>query len=98
MDQLTEVGVGGILVILILREVFSYLNKKGPNGLERKLDKVCRTVERIAVESRDLYNRRSLEDAIGKLSVCVERQTELMGGMLTSIKDLHREMKALHRV
>ena len=38
MDNMTELGVGGIFVVLVLREVFGFINRKNGNG-EQSLSK-----------------------------------------------------------
>jgi len=59
-ESLTSLGVGGILVILILREVLPYFKKMGRNGMagERSTDFWINTNAKILQEILDKHEMR----------------------------------------
>tara|TARA_Y100000310_G_C20445648_1_gene698273 strand:- start:202 stop:510 length:309 start_codon:yes stop_codon:yes gene_type:complete len=85
MDYVTQVGIGGIFAILVIKQVLDFLSKRrneNPNGDCR----VCLTLLQKIYEMHDKtdedgvyvwYVRRSLEDAITKLGRNIEKQTHI---------------------
>ena len=101
-----QVGVGGIFVVLVLRMVFDFLEKrekKKNNGntsdlgaTGKKVHILLQKVEKIEKQTQDLYDwhnkedeegvkiwyvRRSLEEAITRLSTAIETQTKVLTEM-----------------
>lgn len=95
-QKILEVGVGGIVALLMVREVLTFVQKRkngyANNGLGRVADEVHWLKE--IHDQRDAdgvpvwYVRRSLEDAIRGLSDNVANQTELMREMVKEIKTI----------
>ena len=83
MGSLTELGIGGILALLILKEVFNFLKTRKLNGESGKIAKIFELTKDIF----DMHNqkdndgvyvwyvRRSLEEAIIKLAENIDKQT-----------------------
>lgn len=110
-DRLLEVGVGGLVAIMIIRMVLDFLkSKKGESDQKvlRCIEKNCQECLRL---QRDLhiwhnvadnegvkvwYVRRSLEEAITKLSENIGKQTEVLQGMGNAIHTMHNDMKRIH--
>lgn len=89
-ENLLQVGVGGLMALLILREVFGYLiKKKGDKASEGS--KLAKQVDELwhwhAKEDSDgvkiWYVRKSLEDAVSRLASAIEIQT-------STLKEIHR--------
>jgi len=90
---ITQLGVGGIFVVLVLREVFSFLKTKpGPRD-------ECRKCARQVQELYNMHNqkdgdgvyvwyvRRSLEDAIIKLTESIDQQTQTFRELVLKLKN-----------
>lgn len=102
---LLQLGTGGLLALLIIREVLGFLKArscKPPEELIRK----------IAIQVRDLhdwhnktdedgvkvwYVRRSLEDAIVKLSSNIEVQSELLRELVYDLRETRRDVKDIQK-
>jgi len=97
MDSiLTQLGVGGILVVLVLREVLPYVRGKNNKGF---VDKQCVECFRLIRELHTMHNqkdndgvyvwyvRRSLEEAIVKLGENIEHQTTVFRELALRIKE-----------
>lgn len=84
--ELISVGVGGTVAYIILREVFTFLNRRR-NGFNGKCMKVLIAQVRELHEWHDRrdaegvpvwYVRKSLEDAVGKLADNIGTQTQVL--------------------
>jgi prefoldin subunit 5 len=123
-NQILQVGAGGLLALLILREVFGFLRKKSQRDeitevIEEQIDQLrephkeaYKKIEVAMDQINDLwrwhnvsdaegvkiwYVRRSLEDAIGKLAVSIDKMTDLMGRLWTEVHDVKREISAVSK-
>lgn len=92
MEHYTQLGVGGVFVIVVLEKVFTFLkgfkNKKGD----------CEECQRILMELFKMHNvkdedgvpvwylRRSLESAIEKLVVSISAQTDVFKELVIRIQ------------
>jgi len=101
MDVLTQLGIGGIFAILILREVFNYLGKKSTSGPATACaigdnTKAARQIERLYEwhdkEDQDgvkvWYVRSTLEKAIDKLTEAVERDAQVSERILERLDEM----------
>jgi biopolymer transport protein ExbB/TolQ len=141
MEHLSELGVGGILALLILKEVFSFMRSKkavsatrtqnqlitdsilkGLKGIQsdpcyNEHKKIGKMMEDMTRKINDLYKwhdvedsegvkvwyvRKSLEEAIVKLSSSIEKQTELLRVITdefrSSRKDFQYLTKEVHEI
>jgi hypothetical protein len=106
---LVDIGVGGILALLILRFVFEFISKRR-NGTD-KID--FRKMAHNVVYIRDIisktdsegvplcYVRRSLETAIDKLAENIKLQGDLFKELVHAVKTLsdgvHRSSEAFRK-
>ena len=107
MDTLTQIGVGGIFAILILREVFAFLHRReAKNGTKEwvgKIDKMFDWQNVFDDEGVPIwYVRKSLEEAIRKLSSSIgvlhgviREQNALTSRMIERIESLHGDIREL---
>lgn len=100
---ITETGVVGILVLLILREVFAYIRSRRNNIpcmahdiLQKQVADMWGVVRREDSEGVKLvYTRnKALEDAIGVLAMNTTEQTKLIRVLVDEVKTLDRDVKA----
>lgn len=106
-DMMTQLGVGGILAILMVREVLNFLKSKQPtqNGetqrLFVKLDQVTRHVADLHKwhDKTDedgvpvWYIRRSFEDAVEKLADAVTQLAASSSVQTKVLEDLVRKVE-----
>lgn len=97
---LSELGIGAVLVLLVLREVFSFLGRRNGNSSGKMTEKDMRSLQRQVAdlhhwhEKEDgdgvkvWYMRPSLEKAIDRLTAAIEHQLEAYGELL---KELRRD-------
>jgi len=111
MDELiTQAGVGGVLSILILREVLPFMSKakaKANGEVVKELaDRAARADHQLTsihktLDAKDqdgvrlIYSRRSLDDVINRLATCIEKQTEMMRDMHGEVKDTRRDVEVI---
>lgn len=101
----TEVGVGGIFALLVLREVFNFVNKRKNHGNTQKIELAYRQISDLwqwhnmsdAEGVKIWYVRRSLEDAVVGLQESISEQTKVMQALVGEIKDTRRDIKDLKR-
>lgn len=115
MNTITQLSVGGIFAILVLKIVFEFVSKakakrcnnndKYANILQR-IQAECIQVNELATKLYDMHNktdeggvyvwyvRRSLEDAIIKLSDNIDRQTIILGTLVTRLEIFTDSKKA----
>jgi hypothetical protein len=87
-EALTQLGVGGIFVVLVLREVFTFVSKKR-NGtgvdmllVAKQVAELHRWHDREDEEGVKVwYVRKSLEDAVEKLAANIDKQTAIFQEM-----------------
>ena len=88
--DLTQLGGAGLLVLILLREIFGFLKNKGVrNGYEEHQDKISQIYE----WQKDLYRmhnvydddgvpkwyvKKSVESALESIAECLSMQTELL--------------------
>ncbi len=94
--QWIEVGVGAIIAIMLLREVFGYLLKKksteGMTNMEAQIDDLHKWHD-ISDENgvKKWYVPRSMERSMDKLIEAVDRNTKVQEEVLREIKRVHPE-------
>ena len=96
MDVFTQLGVGGIFVILVLREVFGFLEKKRSNGNGTSPSaadvlaaaNLKKTIYEISRQMDDLYEWHRVADEDGVKVWYVRRSLE------TAMRDLADNIKA----
>lgn len=95
MEQyLTEVGVAGVLALLILDKVFAFVKKRNGGDQGRLIKDLWDWHNVHDTEGVKLwYVRKSLEDAIKQLADNIGVQTSVLRKMHEELKDLHREQK-----
>jgi hypothetical protein len=101
-EGLTQVGIGGIIAMLILREVFGFLSKK------RNGDPVGAELRHVKAMVKDLhgwhsvvdqdgvkiwYMRRSFEDAIKALGDNIATQTELLRSLVSEFREIRVDIR-----
>lgn len=104
-DQLLQVGAGGMFALFVLREVFSFLKERMRTQNNSQLDLIAREVHELhewhAVTDEDgvkiWYLRRSLENAIEKLTHNLDMQTQLLREMVLSMKETRSDMETFMR-
>lgn len=104
-DQFLQVGAGGLFALLVLREVFGFLKEKVRAQSNVVIDNMAKQIQELhewhAVTDEDgvkiWYLRRSLENAIEKLTSNLDIQTQLLREMVLILKDSRNEMDAVIR-
>lgn len=109
-DILLQLGVGGIFAILVLREVFGYLQRKeaknGRTGSREwvwKLEKLYDWHNALDDEGVPIwYVRKSLEEGIKTLTASIDtlhtairEQNSLLDRMIERIESLHGDIREL---
>lgn len=102
-NTLTQLGVGGLVAVLLVREVLNFLK-------QRRNDKDGVDLQRLAQQVTDLYQwhsvvdgegvkvwyvRRSLEEAIRDLSANIRAQTEVLQQVLLESRETRRDLERL---
>lgn len=103
MDQLTQLGVGGIFCVMVLREVFAFLGKRrngnGSNGHRRMADQVAglwRMHDKVDADGVPMwYVPRGLERAIDKLSANLDTQTNVLRDLAVEVREARREIEGI---
>lgn len=91
MTELTQLGIGGIFAIMVIREVLSFLrarNGGGPSSIAKQVDDLwtwhnVRDGDGVPV----WYVRRSLEESIAKLADSIEKLVEIQRAMSARLSD-----------
>lgn len=104
-DQLLQVGAGGMFALFVLREVFSFLKERLRTQNNTLLDLMAKQIHELhewhAVTDEDgvkiWYLRRSLENAIEKLTSNLDMQTQLLREMVISMKETRSDMESFMR-
>jgi archaellum component FlaC len=82
-DTLTQLGVGALVAILIIREVFSFLKTKNGNSPKIEVTAECiRTIDRV-------------EEQIGKVKHSLNNNLTVINGSYHQMKELRTEIKEL---
>ncbi|PIR17593.1 MAG: hypothetical protein COV46_03540 [Deltaproteobacteria bacterium CG11_big_fil_rev_8_21_14_0_20_49_13] len=106
MNTVTELGVGGIFAVLVIREVLNFLRIRKNGGYpDRKFSEMYNWVEDLwnwhNVTDNDgvkiWYVRRSLEDAIRKLSDNIDVQTKAFQEMVNEMKATRRDLSLVEQ-
>jgi hypothetical protein len=104
-DQLLQIGAGGLFALLVLREVFGFLKERARTQCNVTLDTMAKEVHEMhewhAVTDEDgvkiWYLRRSLENAIEKLTNNLDVQTQLLRELVISMKETRSDMDSFMR-
>ncbi len=82
-DTLTQLGVGALVAILIIREVFAFLKTRNGNGHKPDINSECiRTISRI-------------EDQVSKIKHGLNNNLTVINGIFHQINELRSEVKEL---
>jgi len=107
-DLLTQLGVGGILVVMVLREVFGFLKpiierrrngSPGTNGhmpreAVAQIDELHRLMSRTDVDGTPLvFVPRSLSTAIHELAQVTAEQSKLLERLNDNVSEARREIR-----
>ena len=88
LPQLSQVGIGGILCLLILKEVFSFLKTK--NHFKQE--------DLPEGEVPVWYVGKSLERSIDRLSANIDKLNEALQEMHSDINETKTGMKTIHEM
>ena len=99
-EALTQLGVGGIFVLMVLERVFAFVSKRrnGQNGKEpgHLLAEVHRVVTQEDTDGgKKIYSRPKLEEAITALTAMVREQSGLLRAMQRDHVETRRSITAL---
>ena len=92
MEELTQIGIGGIFAIMILKEVFSFLrnrngknNKNGYNPLQGNIKKLLDMHEKYDDEGMPVWYNGSIKKSVDKLNENVEINTKAVKELTKNI-------------
>jgi hypothetical protein len=87
MDEaLTQLGVGAVIAILIIREVLAFLKTRNGNGHKTDISPECiRTISRIEID-------------LGKARHSLNNNLTVINGSYHQIKELRNEVKELKSI
>ena len=104
MSLLSEIGVGGIFAVLMVKEVLNFLRYR-KNGDRRACDPHIKDMHKRIEDLWNWHNvtdndgvkiwyvRRSLEEAIKKLSENIDVQTKALQEIVTEIRSTRKEVR-----
>ena len=85
-DTLTQLGVGALVAILIIREVLAFLKTKNGNGYKPEISAECiRTISRI-------------EEQVGKIKHGLNNNRTVIHGIHHQTSELRNEVKELKSI
>lgn len=104
MDSaLTDLSVGAILAVLVIREVLGFLKdrRNSKNGQETDLPRMARQLDDLhqwhsLTDEEGVkvwYVRRSLEDAIRELSSNIRAQTEVLQNLVLESRETRKKVE-----
>lgn len=98
IENIQGLGIGGILALLILREVFTFLNKRrGMDAYTKVFSQINDLWNWHNVRDQDgiptWYVRRSLEDSVSKLADVIEKLDDHIGLLNTEMRMLREDVK-----
>jgi hypothetical protein len=108
MDDLTQLGIGGLTAVLVIREVLTFLrdrrNSQGNDDNDANLSTLCQQVGELhqwhsVTDGNGVkvwYVRRSLEEAIRELATNIRTQTDILKELMRETKGTRREVERLH--
>ena len=110
-DELTGISVAGILTILILREVFNFLQRRkmGSDHSIAELKPYLSSIDKKITALYDWHNkedddgvkvwyvRKSLENAIDNLNETIQHQEKLFRAIFDKIEQIDRDVKDLKK-
>lgn len=87
MDEaLTQLGVGAVIAILIIREVLAFLKTRNGNGHKTDISPECiRTISRIEID-------------LGKARHSLNNNLTVINGSYHQIKELRNEVRELKAI
>ena len=88
-EQMSQIGVGGIIALMLLREVFSFLKTRStlqPEVWKTEIHDIHKWVNRHAV-----LDSKALE----KVSETLETQTFLMKEMIFEMKETRKDVDSI---
>lgn len=104
-QQLLQLGVGGLFAILVIREVFSFLKERARCQSNKQMEIMAQQIAELhvwhSVTDEDgvkiWYVRRSLENAIEKLTLTLDAQTHLLRELTTNMQETRRDVEETRR-
>ncbi len=88
-----SLGVGGLVVIFVIKELFTFLRYKSNGEWKRELHDLWIWHNKDDDEGVKVwYVRKSLETAIVKLADNIEKQTALLDRLATEVKDVNKKL------
>jgi len=99
MDNvITQLGVGGIFAILVLREVFNFLSTRKKNGSEGRMkEQIAKLYEWHNMEDANgvkrWYNKSTLDSNIATLSRNIQEQTLILKQLSQELRDVREEVR-----
>lgn len=102
MDQMIlQIGVGGALALLVIREVLTFLKERGPQPGDDMYQMVKDLHEWHAVADQDgvkvWYVRRSLEEAVEKLATTIEKLADTQRATQEVMREMARDLRDLRK-
>lgn len=107
----SQLGVGGVVAFLMIKELFIYLKGRDKKDSDQKIDVLLDKITKIENKTDDLYDwhnvtdpstgakmwyvQKSLEDSVGKLASAIETQTSVMQGMYQEMRETRRDVEVL---
>ena len=89
----TELGVGGILAIIILDRVFSFLKERNGGG---KAEAIGADTMKMRMQVDEIYTERKyIGSAINKLNSTLDKQTTAMIAIAQEAKETKYEIRKL---
>ena len=91
-----SLGVGGIIVIFMIREVISFLKSKSNGEWKQEIHDLHVWHNKDDDEGVKVwYVRKSLETAITKLADSVDKQTAFLDRMASEVREVSRKVDNL---
>jgi hypothetical protein len=84
----SQLGVGAVVALLLLKEVFAYMKFKDSDG-PRIMQNILRKIE------KQDYEHDGIVKSVEKLTDAIDRQTEVMQNMYFDIRETKRDVEDL---
>lgn len=100
MEQLQQLGIGGIFAILVLREVFLFLGRRRGTGTDDAMRKqVADLHDWHAREDVDgvkiWYVRKSLDESIEKLATAIDQLVKIHSTEMMVLGAIERRLERI---
>lgn len=99
--MILQIGVGGALALLVIREVLTFLKERGPQPRDDMYQMVKDLHDWHAVSDQDgvkvWYVRRSLEEAVEKLATTIEKLADTQRATQEVMREMARDLRDLRK-